>query len=628
MNNENRMKMENKNNLSFVRYTGYLLILLGLLSGLTGLLSSCEKPALPDTASGDWLPVTVHLSSISEGSSEELIRSSSTVPPVPETQTVSIGNGLLLDLSLEPEPALRAPSYTYMEQNKVFRVVALDGSMQYVSHADYTINASNAVERTSGDLHVPKTGSTVSYTFICVSLNSNVLPTMNPVSPSVGDIISFPDISAVESDLLYGSQTETVTTSTSSLSLSFTLSHKFSEAKIKIDCSYNGWYITNIASDGVSLRLPINPVTMDASGALSGASTSVSTTFSWPAITPELTTCTSLPKTMYMPTSIVAVAKNALTVNGSVYPSEDILVLFSPTQGASIVSGGRYTLRLRVRQLMFAASNIYWDTTDASNPKLTFEPYSATPNNGPSNPNNYQGVYFKQGSLVGISPKDAWGDASTVLYVPKTNKAGWYTTFASTVSGGNSHAAQWTGTTYAAIPREDTSPPTGGPNNNWLAADAQNQSDDWNACKGDICRYISENGYGPSGNRTYRLPSIRELGYLASGGSTWNGANNSGWTRVDDVSSHWNANNYLNTAEGTFVGINTGANYSTNNFFPASGFRSSEGVLSDTYHAGVYKSGSVLSSTSGYPMKFLFDAIRFSISEARENGSSVRCVID
>jgi hypothetical protein len=157
--------------------------------------------------------------------------------------------------------------------------------------------------------------------------------------------------------------------------------------------------------------------------------------------------------------------------------------------------GKSYTLTVNMKyRVKFAASNIYWDE---QNKRLTFD--EATGNTGTHQ--QYQGVYFKWGSLVGFSPFASSvtpGPADQVIYVP-------------TYNGSNS---SWTKGTISSfqfgdfdgVPYIAQAPNGHGYGNNYLATcnnDAMYQSR-----KGDICQYLGKTGAAPKG---YRMPSASEF---------------------------------------------------------------------------------------------------------------------
>jgi hypothetical protein len=166
----------------------------------------------------------------------------------------------------------------------------------------------------------------------------------------------------------------------------------------------------------------------------------------------------------------------------------------------ALVPGISYKLTLNFQRQIWPGSNIFWDGT-----KLTF-----LPENTPQSGQGYQGVYFKWGSLIGISPLGNFNNSTTKLYVPQIGSSNWAVQYA---AGPNS----WTGTSVTAIPAI-----TGGTlvSPNWLdnhtsrnylsAAEAHTP----NTFKGDICKYLTDIGAAPQG--TWRMPNAREFGMFTN----------------------------------------------------------------------------------------------------------------
>jgi hypothetical protein len=182
--------------------------------------------------------------------------------------------------------------------------------------------------------------------------------------------------------------------------------------------------------------------------------------------------------------NLIRVTINSVTMNDALTTSFTAL----PVSFNKLLQAGRsYTLQVNFKRFtgFFAASNIYWDGS-----KLTFDAIV----NG--NNRRYQGVFFKWGSLVGISP------TNETVYLPSYNSG------SSPSWSGTENISSFFGG-YSSIPLENNASIPADQTVNWLAADAQNMPDKWNAHTGDICRYISENGYGPGGK--WRMPSAQEF---------------------------------------------------------------------------------------------------------------------
>jgi hypothetical protein len=269
--------------------------------------------------------------------------------------------------------------------------------------------------------------------------------------------------------------------------------------------------------------------------------------------------------------------------------------------------------------VIFAGSNIYWDGT-----KLTFDGPGASEND-----QRKQGVFFKWGSLVGVSPALTNGSTdysiNTAVYIPDYNSGSpsWSTT--------NIYPA------WSSIPYVTDIVQSGDYFGNHLNTDAHNTDNSyayWNAKKGDICRYISENGFGPGGN--WRMPTLAECG--APINVSWsqaspNPAGANGWERLgteswSDITSSMTA---ANDKYGTAVIANGGGKF-YNGIFPAAGSRS--GWSND--NGGLVNVGSIgffwVSSNYHEDQYIVILSIRSTDVKVgtsmtyRANGQPIRCV--
>jgi hypothetical protein len=148
-----------------------------------------------------------------------------------------------------------------------------------------------------------------------------------------------------------------------------------------------------------------------------------------------------------------------------------------------------YTLVVDLKQgLFFAFSNIFYDGTT-----LTFDKTEAMASDVYSC--NYQGVCFKWGSLIGISPLGN-GDAS-VLYIPNTGNKTWDNTKTiATSSFGN----------WGGIPCTTTNTGLSSPNDK--GEDYLHNNPQFSQYRGDICNYIDAD---------WRLPNAGEFATQVSG---------------------------------------------------------------------------------------------------------------
>jgi hypothetical protein len=152
-----------------------------------------------------------------------------------------------------------------------------------------------------------------------------------------------------------------------------------------------------------------------------------------------------------------------------------------------LAAGKKYTLEIDFkRKVVFAGSNVYWDTGRGC---LTFDAPTTDVDT-----QRKQGVLFRYGSLVGIGAMAQYYPSlpqisASKFYIPvfiSTTNHSWAGDFANTVGVYFS---------WENIP---------------FTQSIDDTEDQWKAFVGDICRYISENGYGPG--EAYRMPIPAEWG--------------------------------------------------------------------------------------------------------------------
>jgi hypothetical protein len=252
--------------------------------------------------------------------------------------------------------------------------------------------------------------------------------------------------------------------------------------------------------------------------------------------------------------------------------------------GMTLEAGHHYTLSIDFRRVIFAGSNVYWkwknDENHGLGGYLTFD--------APGGTNQArQGVFFRYGSLVGISGAGSDGSvyssSGTKAYVPDFTSA--------TVSDWkNPDTYQFDFSEIISFIGEDQENDIYGA---YLSKDAQNTANNyahWKAREGDICRYISENNYGPEegGARyKYRMPTCYELVGTADVYSYTTGS----WVKTPATT--WSVES------GSAGGDVALTHYVTNKTitFPASGYRVDAlqaGILHDVGKAGRYWSSSVI----------------------------------
>ncbi|MBD8347784.1 hypothetical protein [Dysgonomonas sp. HGC4] len=245
-----------------------------------------------------------------------------------------------------------------------------------------------------------------------------------------------------------------------------------------------------------------------------------------------------------------------------------------PRRGeATIVSGNLKYKIYFIQSPIFAVSNIYYDAVAGH---LTF-------GIGDPSMETYQGVYFKFGSLTGIAPTPDNYSTSTVTYPP---------------SGGSTTSSP----DWGSIPYTNT-------------GDLVHNSTSIAQGKGDICKYLTSQGWAPPGN--WRMPTNDELVFMLNSGGSWvNGTNTSGNNAgTNSIASGWRNPGDINYPYGYFL--------------PASGYRyaSSTGPLDNVGTFGYYFSSSP-NVTLGYYLGFNSIAVFTGYGASRSNGMAVRCIAE
>jgi hypothetical protein len=565
------------------------------------LAAACDRNS---EVPGEMIVVNVTVAGIREGGSEELVRAASDAPPagwrVIATASEPIGDGLLLDVSLEADeaPGLRAATLP-LENGKNFRVIALRGG-NYVCHGDFTVNGATS----QASLHVPEN---VSHDFICISYNSADAFTETYSEGSAPTELSVPN--TTDRDLLYAKVTKTITAT--DRNLSFTLEHKLSRVKLVVDASL----VANITAIEEN-RMRITPfyaaatMQLGSGGMTKGASSDVQY-FAWPTIAAAKVQTSGF-RTVFTNSETVSlvIPASTITISGVAAPQpESAKTLAFPS---TLAPGHSYTLRLRLARTTtpsrtWASSNIYWVSTGGNNGYLTF---------GSPGTWGYQGVYFRWGSLVGISPGPRV-DSKTMVFVPTYNTG---TPTASTWS-----VAYYTDAEVSAIPFLDESYGyVSSANNDYSDATLATVSDYrtnemYSGKRGDICKYLgATRGGSVSG---YRMPLMNEMSRNGTIGGWNNPSVRSGYV-VGNSDNYTPVSVPENNRDGTLdlsasvyaQGVQVGSVFLPASYVPGS--------------SGYYWSGSAQSASKpnqAYYLIFYSTGISM-VSFTRSNTITVRCV--
>lgn len=248
--------------------------------------------------------------------------------------------------------------------------------------------------------------------------------------------------------------------------------------------------------------------------------------------------------------------------------------------------------------LVWAGSNIYWDGT-----QLTFD---ETVVDAGAGSDLKQGVFFKWGSLVGVSPS-----LSYVTYTPIY------------VMGG---ASSWiSGTTpyNSILDFYGANISGGGQTNTYLNDTQQNTDFMYLTSRGDICKYLSKTG-AVEGN--WRMPTgadFNAAGIAEHAMVGWS-TNSLPWSRFGTFATVSGAE-----ADGTTL-VGSGGTYTVGHAvsrFPASGYRDHNGMLLSIGTYGNNWSSSIFTGTDmAFHMVFVFSGFYPVYYFNRRYGFPVRCV--
>jgi hypothetical protein len=617
MNNEKVKTMSR--HLSMRRYIAYLILILSTLIGISW-FSSCEK----EIGSGDQKggrPTEVRFSVVAGGFSgeETLARSASNEGNVLATTSLPLSDGWYMDAELMEDPAssLRA-EYRDLIDGAKFRMVAFlgaDGSVPLENKVCTYDAATRALTIDGGAPFSLVNGS--SYSFAVYSYNTTTAPpTYNGsyVTP-----VSTDPAAAVNCDLIWGRSGAITVNGTEDNKADIAIAHKFTRVRVNtIVTGGTNPVITNIAA---SIQSNYDGNLTVATGAISKGSLSAQTVLGWPNPLNSNSATSDYQLIHTAGDNPVNISITALNIS-DVDPVNSLANLLPlPVKFTKVLGGGKsYLLQLNIKKTGFAGSNIYWD---AATQRLTFKPAGYK-----GDENYYQGVYFRWGSLVGISATSETYSSAIAIYVPDYNSgapesSAWRK---STPAAEGKWGGIWAtgGTTYVTPSVVGTQPSQ----NTYLMDPAQNTDAMYNDHLGDICQYIGKTTTDPN-LKGYRMAIIGEL--LGGGGYFTDGtANALGWylgrneantlpavfavptfSTIDDGTSIFNYDARVGFA--TYKGA----------IFPAGGYRDS--YPSEVGSKGISWSGSVHDDISAWYIGFVASEI-YRNNNPLSKGFPVRCI--
>lgn len=279
------------------------------------------------------------------------------------------------------------------------------------------------------------------------------------------------------------------------------------------------------------------------------------------------------------------------------------------------------TVPLNIVDNVWARSNIVFVPSDdlEKYPQGGYLTFAVTPADNATIPANSQGVFFKWGSLVAISPAPLPSTTSTAY------TAGHYPSGHILFSPTGTYNYAWTSIPYI-------SETTGKFGNSDRAEDDFKWYGEYdigyyesgtNGGKGDICRYISKQGW-VSGS--WRLPTGDEIAKLFDEGKALNG-----FSVVAVPNDNESAYGYYKINNGGWLGkgasTSAGVAIPTEGiFYPLAGCRLSAGVSAYSGKYGWNWSGSSYSATHAYDTQIGEVTVSNVSSQQRNYGLPVRCV--
>jgi hypothetical protein len=494
------------------------------LSGMMFLLAACEKE-LPDVGSGETVEVFLSAGTSDYETSGE-VRSFGAQELKPETVIVPLEDNLYLSATLIPDAAddlasdeLRAA----LANNQRIRFAAYNGASQ-VGIATYSYSTGTGQFTPIGNpLGVEPTGT--NYRFTAHSYyNSATTPAEANIAPSA--------------DLVWGYKDQAVNTTWNSRIVNINMAHKFSRVRVKIDAHEIANAITEIGTVQIVGGKTVNLTVRTGDVASTGTNAAQTVTFSG---TSNVQTSGYYP--FYPSPTSVTISSIKMTLKNSTTKTISLPLTAKFTK--TLAAATSYTLVVDVREGRWAHSNIYWTGS-----ALTFDQTDL-------GHEDYQGVFFRWGSLVGISPVGT--NTTAPLYIPNVAGGTWDGTKTISSSG-----LPWT-SNWNSIPYLTSMP--GGKNYLYEANDFTNY-------KGDICNYI---------DNTWRMPNLIDFGSASSYDTSMNGTGPSSATDPTGKTLMGNAVFKYNSGFGPV-------------FFPVSGFlyldNGYTNIIEWMSTCGVYQMGS------------------------------------
>jgi hypothetical protein len=604
--------------------------------GLLFLFMACEKDIEGGFGKGEKVEIFFSTDIINYSTAEDVVRSGDMREA--ESRTIYINDSIYLQTTLVPdsEEDLRATVGFIDGQKIVFEAYDTSSPSTAVDSKTYTYSEDEGkfIPDTEPLGVVPD--GTTTYRFVAYSYFGET------DAPSTTIDLS--------RDLVWGKSTDrTVNDTETSRTATINMTHLFARVKVLVKSGISTVTITDLRD------VEIEGSTWTTVNAFDGSFGTASTVKQWIEFDEDELPAEEIEsgqRLVFPVTTAPAKVKFGTIEISATAPFSDQTVKFNSTLDA----GTSYTLVVDVKRCIWARSNIYWqEVTDDQDPKypgyLTFVPAG-----NDLSKQGYQGVLFKWGSLVGVSPVGNNYDNNTTLYVPydytdaAPTAAKWLSTTRDKVKNDTKipeATDDWTKWAYNAstakeIPYLD--PTYAGSNygrDNEYAIDAdRNNQTMYQSLRGDICQYLSKTN---TVSGKYRLPTSNEFGQRSAISWTTSSPNADGWIR--GINPWPSDNSAAGKADGTadllVAAKNNGnavygsaINRSMGDVvFPASGYRNiGGGTLIAVGTVTYFWSGSAYSTTYSYSMG-LGDGggqwpPELDRDRGRGSGFPVRCVLN
>jgi hypothetical protein len=374
-----------------------------VLLGLMFLLSACEKDVLSDGL-GNKVIVNFEIDHSDYDANKEVTRSFGAKELKPETVLVPLGNELYLSATLMPDSVEVSASNELRAalaegQRVCIAAYATGNTTTAVATGNYKVEG-GALKPDGAPLGVePGTYYFVAYSYFN---GTAAYPATTNIDPTT-------------SDLIWARTQHTISMAYADRTVILPMAHKFSRVRVQVDASsISGAAITALGNVGIEGGKKADLAV--GTGDITATGTAVTATFPATGWTTTPAVRISPYQVFYPSITKITVGSLSIKINdGTAQPFSNLSATFTQ----ALAEATNYKIMVDVRANRWAHSNIYWDETlNSGNGGLTFDKTLTNPSHA-----DYQGVLFKWGSLIGISPVGE--SANAIVYIPNVGNGTW-----------------------------------------------------------------------------------------------------------------------------------------------------------------------------------------------------------